>query len=206
MKRILLVFALILPALMSQAVSINGLFKKYKKFPEAKYVNMNKKDMRAMLDSVTSEVDKEVYRTGNGMQMLLMHLEDEAQIEQLTSEINSLKDYSLALSFTHNNGKQTLNTTIEGISSDKAKEAANAFIASFIDPTMSVDVYCKETSGEDLIKPLYLLNFWGFTGLVYLDGKIKASDADKILTFTSDTDATVKVERVLPSEESESSD
>lgn len=201
MKKLIFVLMLLLPALMSQAVSINGLFKKYKKFPEAQYVNMNKKDMRAMLDSVTSEVDKEVYRTGKGMQMLLMHLEDEAQIEQLTSEINSIEDYSLALSFTHNNGKLSLNTTIEGIaSSENAKEAANAFVRSFINPTMSVEVYCKETSGEYLIKPLYLLNFWGFTGLVYLDGKINVSDADKILSFTTDTDASVKVERVMPSD------
>lgn len=209
MKRLLLVLALLLPAVMSQALSVSDLFKKYKKIPDAQYVKMNEKDMRAMVDSVTSEVDKELYRTANGMQMLLMHLEDEAQIEKLTSEINSIKDYSLALSFTHNNGTPSIKVTMEGIASrESLKEAMQGFIKSFIDPTTSVDVYCKETSGEYLVKPLYLLNFWGFTGLVYLDGRIKAGDADKILTFTADTDTTVnvKVEQVKPSDESESSD
>ncbi len=201
MKRLIFVLMLLLPAIMSQALSVNGLFKKYKKVPEAQYVNMNEKDMRAMLDSVTSDVDKEVYSTGKGMQMLVMHLEED-QIEQLTSDINSIKNYSLAMSFIHNNGKQSLKTSMEGIASrENVKDAVNGFIESFINPSTSVDVYCKETSGEYLTKPLYLVSFWGFTGLVYLDGRIKASDADKILTFTSDTDVDVKVERVKPDEE-----
>lgn len=212
MKRLIFVLALLLPAFMSQALTVNGLFKKYKKFPEAQYMKMNEKELRARVDSVTSEEEKEILKTAKGMEMLLVNLEDD-EIEKINADLNSLKDYSLALSFSHNNGKQTLNIIEDGvISKESIKESMNGFIESFLNPTITVDVYGKDVSddnSDDIIsKPLYLLKIWGMTGFIFIDGNIKVSKADNIMNFfKTDTDTTVNVKvETVPSDKSESSD
>ena len=212
MKRLIFVLALLLPAFMSQALTVNGLFKKYKKFPEAQYMKMNEKELRARVDSVTSEEEKEILKTAKGMEMLLVNLEDD-EIEKINADLNSLKDYSLALSFSHNNGKQTLNIIEDGvISKESIKESMNGFIESFLNPTITVDVYGKDVSddnSDDVIsKPLYLIKIWGMTGLIFIDGNIKVSEADNIMNFVkTDTDTTINVKvETVPSDKSESSD
>ncbi len=94
------------------------------------------------------------------MQMLLFFNEDEDWVEKVTTDLNSLENYSLALSFTHNNGKQSINVVCDG---NVSSEAMNGFIDSFINPTMSVDVYGDETSknSDIILKPLFLINFTG---------------------------------------------
>ena len=204
MKRLFFVLVFLLPVCIAQATTVDGLFKKYKKIPDAQYVKMNHKELMAQIDSVSSEDEKEVLRTAKEMRMLFFS-GNEDNAEELTTELNSLKNYYLALSFTHNNGEQSVNIINEG---NLSKEAIRGFLESFINPTISVDVYGKETSKDnDIIsKPLFLISFWGMTGLLYIDGEIKASSADKVINFTTDTDATIKVERVMPSEETDPSD
>lgn len=212
MKRLIFVLALLLPAFMSQALTVNGLFKKYKKFPEAQYVKMNEKELRAQMDSITSEEEKEILKTAKGMEMLLVNLQDD-EIEKMNADLNSLKNYCLALSFTHNNGKQSLNIVEDGvISKESIKESMNEFIESFLNPTITVDVYGKDVSddnSDDIIsKPLYLFTIWGMRGLIFIDGNIKVSEADNIMNFIkTDTDTTVNVKvETVPSDKSESSD
>ncbi len=210
MKRLVLVLCVFLPALMSQAMTVNGLFKKYKKFPEAQYVKMNKKDLRAQMDSVSSQEEKDLLSTAKGMQMLFVNLDDEEKTEKFNCELNSLEKYSLALSFTHNNGKQSMNILGEdNISNQSIKDSMKGFIESFLNPTITVDVYGKDTSDDIISKPLYLINIWGLTGLVFIDGEIKINEADKIMNFiTTDTvtDVNVKVESVPSSEDTNLSD
>lgn len=200
MRKIIFVLVLMATVILGQAMTVNGLFKKYQDFPEAQYLKMNEKELKAQMDSVSSEEEKEILRTAKSMQMLLFVLEEEDQKQKLTDDLTSLKHYSLALSFTHNNGEQSINIVGDG---NVSKEALKGFVESFINPTISVDVYGNEKSREDIIaKPLFLMNFWGMTGLIYIDGEIKAGDADKVLQFTTNTDTTIKIERVDPTEES----
>lgn len=203
MKRLFIILAILLPVCMAQATTVSGLFKKFKNVPDAQYVKMNKKELRAQADSVSSEEEKEMLRTAKEMRILFF-TEHEDKVEELTSELNSLKNYNLALSFTHG-GEGSLNVINEG---NVSKEALRGFIDSFYNPTISVDVYGKETNADDNIikKPLFLISFWGMTGLVYIDGEIKASDADKVLHFNTNTDTTIKVERVMPSDEADPSE
>lgn len=204
MKRLFFVLILILPVCMVQAITIDGLFKKYQKVPEAQYKVLKGKELKAQADSVSTEEEKEMLLSAKEMRMLFFN-DDEKEKEKLTSDLNSLKHYSLALSFTHNNGNQSVNVISEGHIS---KEVIQRFIDSFINPTISVDVYGKESSKDtDLIsKPIFLISYWSITGLVYIDGDIKAGDAAKVLNFTTDTDATITIERVMPSEESNPSE
>lgn len=203
MKKLLFVVAFLLPICIAQATTVDGLFKKYKKIPDAQYVKMNHKELMAQIDSVSTEDEKEVLRTAKEMRMLFFS-SNEDNAEELPTELNSLKNYYLALSFTHG-GEGSLNVINEG---NVSKEALRGFFDSFFNPTISVDVYGKETSKDnDIIsKPLFLISIWGMTGLLYIDGEIKASSADKVINFTTDTDATIKVERVLPSDETDSSE
>lgn len=203
MKRLFIILAILLPVCMAQATTVSGLFKKFKNVPDAQYVKMNKNELRAQADSVSSEEEKEMLRTAKEMRILFF-TEHEDKVEELTSELNSLKNYNLALSFTHG-GEGSLNVINEG---NVSKEALRGFIDSFYNPTISVDVYGKETNADDNIikKPLFLISFWGMTGLVYIDGEIKASDADKVLHFNTNTDTTIKVERVMPSDEADPSE
>ena len=198
MKKFLFVLALFLPICVAQATTVDGLFKKYKKIPEAQYVKMNQKELRNQIDSVSSEEEKEVLRTAKEMRILLFSGNEE-KAEELPDELNSLKNYNLALSFTHKGGGN-LNVINEG---NVSKEALRGFIDSFFNPTITVDVYGKETRADNNIinKPLFLISFLGMTGLVFIDGDIKASSADKVLNFTTNTDTTIKVERVMPSDE-----
>lgn len=199
MKRLVFILSLLLPVFLLQATTIDGLFKKYQKIPDAQYIKMNKKELIAQMDSLDTEEEKEVLSTAKEMRILFFRA-DEDNSEKLTEELNSLKKYSLALSFIHNNGNQSINVINEG---NVSKEALNGFIESFINPTISVDVYGKESSksNEIISKPLFLINFWGMNGLFYIDGDIKASEANKVLNFTTNTDSTIKVERVMPSDE-----
>lgn len=132
MKRLIFILVMLLPAIMSQALTVDGLFKKYKKIPEAQYVKMNKKDLMAQMDSVDSEEEKEMLRTAKGMQMLLVNLDDDEKLEQITNDLNSLKNYSLAVSFTRNNGPQTINLIHEdgSITKETIKESMSGFISS----------------------------------------------------------------------------
>lgn len=200
MKRLIFILVMLLPAIMSQALTVDGLFKKYKKIPEAQYVKMNKKDLMAQMDSVDSEEEKEMLRTAKGMQMLLVNLDDDEKLEQITNDLNSLKNYSLAVSFTRNNGPQTINLIHEdgSITKETIKESMSGFISSLFNPTIAVDVYGKETASEDIIsKPLFLIKFWNFTGLIYIDGEININDAETVTNFVdfdTDSEITIKIE------------
>lgn len=180
MKRLFFILAILLPVCMAQASTVDGLFKKFKNVPDAQYVKMNKKELRAQIDSVSSEEEKEILRTAKEMRILFFP-DNEDKVEELTAELNSLKNYNLALSFTHG-GEGSLNVINEG---NVSKEALRGFFDSFFNPTISVDVYGTETNTDNNIikKPLFLISFLGMTGLFYIDGEIKASDADKVLHF-----------------------
>lgn len=180
MKRLILILALILPCIFAQALTVNDLIKKYKNFPEASYMEADKKQLRNQIDSVSSEAEKETLHSLNKMKILLMGLDDE-QTETLTSDLNSLKNYSLTMSFS---------------SSNEQKEPENLLqsaINSCMDLSMTTDIYSKDSSSDQyLLNPILVIKVWEMTALIYLDGKLKPDNAKELVkaSFNSNTSLT----------------
>lgn len=180
MKRLILIVALILPCIFAQAITVNDLLKKYKNFSEAGYMEVDKNQLRNQIDSVSSEAEKEALRSINKMKMLLLSLDDE-QTEILTSDLNSLKNYNLTMSF----------------SSSNEQEQPDNFLQSAInfcmDLSITTDIYSKDTSSDQyLLNPILVIKVWNMTALVYLDGKLKPDNAKEMVkvSFNSNTSLT----------------
>lgn len=96
MKRNFLILTLLVSCILAQAMSVNDLFKKYESYPHTVYDELNEQELRAQVDSVNTEEEKEVLRTAKKMQLLLTFMEDDA-VEGLKEDLNSLKGYSMAV-------------------------------------------------------------------------------------------------------------
>lgn len=72
MKRILLIITLLVPCLLSQAITVNDLFNKYKNYPNAQYQKLYSRELKAHIDSVSSAEEKEVLRTAKEMMMVML--------------------------------------------------------------------------------------------------------------------------------------
>lgn len=193
MKRIIFILVLLLPALMLQASDVNGLFNKYKKFPGAQYVKKNKKELRALIDNDSSQEEKEMLRTAKEMRMLLFFPEED-EIEKLTEDLNALKGFNLALSFTHSDKEEDINITVDGNPATKSVKDSMKFIVDDIDPSMVVEIYGNDISNDVISKPLYFIRISEMTALVYIDGKMNVSDADKMISFSTNTEVKIDFE------------
>ncbi|MDE6654439.1 MAG: hypothetical protein K2K37_08660 [Muribaculaceae bacterium] len=163
MKRNLLILTLLACCIFAQAMSVNDLFKKYRSYPNAQYQELNEKELRAQVDSVNTEEEKEVLRTAKKMQILLTFMEDDA-LEGMIEDLNSLKGYSMAAAI---DKSENMNVNLPGVS-----------LFPNLDPSVTMEVYSKDSSsGEFLSKPLIYVKLMGMTALIYIDGKIKANDA-----------------------------
>lgn len=197
MKRILLIITLLVPCLLSQAITVNDLFNKYKNYPNAQYQKHNSRELKAHIDSVSSAEEKEVLRTAKEMMMVMLLLEDD-DLKELTSELNAVKGYSLAMSFCENDnndaspklsdnliGKEIL--TIEEGTGSIVKGTIVGPAQSDNEQSLSVEIYSKETTKDVLSKPVLLIRMFELTSLIYIDGDIKPNDAKKMLKIKTNT-------------------
>lgn len=197
MKRLFFIIALLVPALLSQALTVNDLFKKYKNYPEAQYRKLNSKELKAQIDSVSSEDEKEVLRTAKEMMMLMVSLEEE-DLKQLTAELNTLKGYNMAMSFSENDNNDAppaFSDDLIGKEIVTIEEGTGRIVKGTIvgqaqpdnEPSFSVEIYSKETSRDVLSKPVLLIRMCELTGLIYIDGEIKPNDAEKMIKISTGT-------------------
>lgn len=200
MKRLFFIIALLVPALLSQALTVNDLFKKYKNYPEAQYRKLNSKELKAQIDSVSSEDEKEVLRTAKEMMMLMVILEEE-DLKQLTAELNTLKGYNMAMSFSENDNNDAppaFSDDLIGKEIVTIEEGTGRIVKGTIvgqaqpdnEPSFSVEIYSKETSRDVLSKPVLLIRMSELTGLIYIDGEIKPNDAEKMIKISTGTSTT----------------
>ncbi|MDE6692339.1 MAG: hypothetical protein K2K05_03040, partial [Muribaculaceae bacterium] len=153
MKRNILILAFLVSCIFAQAMSVNDLFKKYRSYPNSQYQELNEKELRAQVDSVSTEEEKEVLRTAKRMQILLAFLEDD-DLEGLKDDLNSLKGYSMA-------------AAIDKSEDESVNRPAVAFWPS-TDLTVTMEVYSLETSSSEyLSKPLMYVRMMGMNALIY---------------------------------------
>lgn len=177
MKRNLLILTLLACCIFAQAMSVNDLFKKYRSFPNTQYLELDEKELRAQVDSVSSEQEKEILRSAKGMQILLTFMEDDA-LEGLKDDLNSLKGYCLAVAIdrSENMGDNS--------------PAVKFFPA--MDPTVTMEVYSRDISSSDYVsKPVIFVRMMEMTGLIYIDGKIKADDAKDFVKASVNVDVQI---------------
>lgn len=201
MKRLILIIALIVPCLLSQAITVDALFKKYKHYPEAQYRKVNSTELKAQIDSVSSEEEKEVLRTAKEMLMLMVPLEKE-DLKQLIAELNTLKGYNLAMSFSDNDNNDTspsFSDDLIGKEIETIEEGTGRIVKGTIiglaqpdnEQSFSVEIYSKETSKDVVSKPVFLIRMFGLTGLIYIDGEIKPNDTKKIIEIKTNTSLSI---------------
>lgn len=201
MKRLILIIALIVPCLLSQAITVDALFKKYKHYPEAQHRKVNSTELKAQIDSVSSEEEKEVLRTAKEMLMLMVPLEKE-DLKQLIAELNTLKGYNLAMSFSDNDNNDTspsFSDDLIGKEIETIEEGTGRIVKGTIiglaqpdnEQSFSVEIYSKETSKDVVSKPVFLIRMFGLTGLIYIDGEIKPNDTKKIIEIKTNTSLSI---------------
>ena len=157
MRKFTLIMALLFSNLMANALTINKLLKNYRNQPDIQYEVIKEKELKVLIDSVSSETEKDALRSARKLVILGSRM-DEIQHESLSSDLNRLDDYSLALSYSIDTPQKTL--PLLGI-------------ASGTETSINVDIYSKKSSsGEYLNKPVFLINMWGMVVLAYLDGRI----------------------------------
>ena len=153
MKRFIFAFALLLTGILSQALTVNDLIKKYKDQPGVTYREVSGKELKNQIDSVSSESEKEVLRTAKKMEVLIV-LNDEL-LDSLSSDVNALSDYSLALSYSGDEGG------------------------------MAVDVYGKDSNSKEYIqKPVFMIKISAWSVLIYLDGRIRPDNTKDIIKIS----------------------
>ena len=163
-------------------MSVNDLFKKYMSYPNTQYKELNEKELRAQVDSVSSEQEKEILRTAKRMQILLSFMEDDA-LESLKDDLNSLKGYSMAAAI--------------DTSEDASVNLPAVSLFPEIDPSVTLEVYSKDSSsGEFLSKPLMYIKLMGMTALIYIDGKIRANDAKDFVKASVNVDVDFDITKV----------
>ena len=162
MKKIIFAIILILSCLLGNAMKIEQLLKICKNLPDIQYEEIKGKELKRLIeDTTTSEIEKEVLSNSRKI-VILGFMSGMEENKEISSHLNSLKGYSLAMSFT-----MTL---------------------PHLDSPIAVDVYSEdEPSGEYLTKPIFLINLWGIAGMVYIDGKLKPETAKDFIQVTYST-------------------
>ena len=163
--------------LITNALTVDKLLKYYKNLPNIQYEEIKGKELEALMDSTSTGAEKNAISTTKKL-VIIGFINDEDQRKELSSKLNNLKDYSLALSYT------------------KATPAPlNPLFFSLTgqDSSISVDIYSKNSSSDEyLYKPLFLIKMWGMAALAYLDGKIKPDTAKEFVEVTFNTSFSFK--------------
>lgn len=139
--------------------------------PDAIIQEVNKKNLKNMMDSTATDADIEAWRTINKMTAVVLPLEDE-QLETLSSDLNAIKDYSLSMSFDMSDG------------SEKPKPA-NIFqsaFSMFSNDSMTLTIFSKNSSSDDyLLNPIMITNVFNLTFIVCIDGKLRPDKAQDFI-------------------------
>ena len=172
MKKNAFILIFILSSLIANALTVEKLLKGYRNQPNIEYKEVKGKGLKALIDSVSTEVEKEALRNARKLVVMGSMMNEEQRME-LSSKLNKLDDYSLALEYTVDLPEQ-LNSVSSALNGQE--------------PSVSVDIYSKNSaSSEYLIKPVFLINMWGMVALAYLDGKIKPDTAKEFVDVTFHT-------------------
>lgn len=191
MKNLAVILILLLTSLSSNALTIDQLLKEYRNMPDIQYEEVKGKELKALVDSVSTDVEKEALSTAKRL-VVLGTVMDEDQREELMSKLNQLKDYTLGLSY-----------------SEDSKEDLNPLFSTILglESSITVDIFSKNTSSSEyLIKPVFFINMWGMSALVYLDGKIKPDSAKELVNVTFNTEYSISPDNSQPTPEGDIDD
>lgn len=163
------ILAMLFSCLTANALTVDKLLKYYRNQPDIQYEEKKGKELKALMDSVSSDVEKEALRSARKL-VILGAVMDEEQREQIIARLNSLNDYSLALAYTKDT-PEPLNPLL--------------FTVTGPESSITVDIYSRNTSSSEyLIKPVFIVNMWGMVSLAYLDGRIKPDTAKDFVEVT----------------------
>ena len=181
MKRLILSLAVVIPFIIAHAMTVNDLFKKYRSsIPDAQYTELKGKALKNQIDSVSTDREKEILRNAKKVVMLGWAADNE-QYDNLIADLNELKGYNCAMSYTENGGTEEDSNTFKSM------------INSLVNPAMKVSVYGKETSsGQYILQPVIVVNYMGMAVIVYVDGKIRPGDEKELIQTETDTDITIE--------------
>lgn len=173
MKKIILSLLLLFISLMANALTVDKLLNYYKNQPDANYEVTKGKRLKALVDSVSTDVEKDALRSAKKL-VVVNSFMDEKQRDELSSKLNILDDYSLAFSYSMNNPEPTIPLL---------------FTATGIEYSMTVDIYAKNSfSNEYIYQPIFIIKVNEMVALAYLDGKIKPEVAKDFIKVTFNTD------------------
>ncbi len=197
MKRVTFIITLIITCLGAQALTVRDIIKKYKKIPESQYQVIKEKDLKKKVATEDlSDEEKAMWSTAKRVELLLTPAEDRTA-EELVSDVNSLDNYSLALSLSTSNYVDVLETTDGESKPVEPKSYLKSMIQEVINPTVYMDVYGEDTpsrplqSDELLSKPVVIIKMMGMIGICYIDGQMRASDAKDLIKVDTSTSYTV---------------
>lgn len=186
MKKILLCIVFSLCGIIANALTINKLLKQYKNSPDIEYKVIKGKGLEALVDSVTSDVEKEALRSAKKLVVFGGFMDDD-QRDDLSSKLNSLDDYSLAFSYTLERPEPTLPLL---------------FATTGLESSTKVDIYAKNSSSSEYIdQPVFLINMFGMVAVAYLDGKIKPDATKDLVKATFKVDYSTSVDAKKQKEE-----
>lgn len=177
MKKSVFIIALLCCCLSSNALSIDKIFKDYRTRSDAQLEVIKGKQLKSLIDSLSSDSGKEALISAKKL-VVIGSMMDESQRGELSSRLNRLKDYSLALSYS----METPSSTNQLLS-----------IGNGLESSITVDVYSKNSSSsnEYLYRPVFLINMWGNVLLAYLDGKIIPDAAKDLIQMTFSTSSSI---------------
>lgn len=197
MKRITFIITLIVSSLGVQALTVSDIIKKYKKLPDAQYEVLKEKNLKKKVKTEDlSEEEKELWSNAKRVEIILVPAE-EAQAEELASDLNTLDNYSLALSLSTSNDVEVFDTTDGACKAVEPKGGLKSMIQEVINPTIYMDVYGEDISSETvssdefLSKPVILIKMMGMIGICYIDGRMRASNAKNVIKMETSTSYTV---------------
>lgn len=173
MKKIFLSLLILFNSLIANALTVNKLLNYYKNQPNVNYEVIKGIRLKALVDSVSTDVEKDALRTAKKL-VVVNSFMDEKQRDELSSKLNILDDYSLAFSYSMDNPEPTIPLL---------------FTATGIEYSTTVDIYTKNSvASEYLYQPVFLINAKEMVALAYLDGKIKPDAAKDFIKVTFNTD------------------
>ena len=99
MKKITFIMTLLFGSLIANALTVDKLLKNYRNQPDLQYEEIKGKELEALMDSVSKDTEKEALRTAKKL-VVIGFMKDNEQCKELSTELNKIDDYSLALAYT----------------------------------------------------------------------------------------------------------
>ena len=172
MRSFTLILALLFSCLITEALTIDNLLKRYRNLPDIQYEVIKGKELKALIDSVSSETEKDALRFARKL-VIMGSIMDDKQHESLSSNLDKLDDYSLALSYSIDTPQKPIPLLGR---------------ASGSETSVNVNIFSKKSSSDEYLnQPVFLINMWGMVALAYLDGRIKSDTAMDLIQVTFST-------------------